>query len=115
MLPAAHRMRSSTDFNATTRLGAKGTDGPVVAYVLSGAGTEPVRVGLIVSKAVGNSVQRHRASRRMRGALQPLVGTLPAGARVVLRALPGAAEQPDVAQSVQAAIASAMRRGERSR
>ena len=112
MLPAAHRMRSSHDFTATTRHGARSTRGPVVAYVLSGAGDEPARVGLIVSKAIGNSVVRHRSARRLRAAVRPLLASLPQGSRLVLRALPGLPEEPDVVPFVEAAVTAARSREE---
>jgi len=50
------------------------------------------RAGLVVSKAVGGSVVRHRVSRRLRHLLAPRLGELPPGAMVVVRALPPAAE-----------------------
>ncbi len=50
------------------------------------------RFGLIVSKAVGNAVVRHRVARRLRHICSSLAAELPDGADVVLRALPGAAD-----------------------
>jgi ribonuclease P protein component len=50
------------------------------------------RAGLVVSKAVGGSVVRHRVSRRLRHLLAPRLGELPAGAMLVIRALPPAAD-----------------------
>jgi len=49
------------------------------------------RAGLIVSKAVGGSVVRHRVSRRLRHLLAPRLRELPETAMVVVRALPPAA------------------------
>ncbi len=49
------------------------------------------RMGLIVSKAVGNAVVRHAVSRRLRHAWRAADPGLPAQTNVVLRALPGAA------------------------
>ncbi len=49
------------------------------------------RFGLIVSKAVGSAVIRHRVARRLRHICGPLAGELPPDADVVIRALPGAA------------------------
>jgi ribonuclease P protein component len=51
----------------------------------------PTRVGFVVSKAVGNSVVRHRVSRRLRHLMRDRLGTLPAGCSLVVRALPAAA------------------------
>jgi ribonuclease P protein component len=58
-------------------------DGPV--------GELPPRVGLVVSKAVGGSVVRHRVARRLRHVLRDRISSLPAGSQVVIRALPRSA------------------------
>ncbi len=50
------------------------------------------RVGLVVSKSVGNSVIRHRVSRRLRHLLRDRLGTVEPGCALVVRALPPAAE-----------------------
>ncbi|MQY27010.1 Ribonuclease P protein component [Nocardia sp. RB56] len=49
------------------------------------------RFGLIVSKAVGTAVIRHRVARRLRHMCAGLIAELPDEADVVIRALPGAA------------------------
>jgi ribonuclease P protein component len=90
VLPAAHRLRSSADFAAVTRRGRRARAGGVVVHLL----TDPVeastatRVGLVVGKAVGTSVIRHRVSRRLRAQLGARLDQLPASARIVVRALP---------------------------
>jgi len=110
MLPAAHRMRSAADFSETTRRGTKVTRGSVVVYLHRSADDTPPRLGLIVGKAVGGSVVRHRAARRLRAALAPVVVDLPQGSRVVVRALPGAAADPGLADEVRGAVAAAVAR-----
>ncbi|WP_407652629.1 ribonuclease P protein component [Amycolatopsis cynarae] len=50
-----------------------------------------VRAGFVVSKAVGNSVVRHRVSRRLRHLVAARLGTVPPGSSLVIRALPPAA------------------------
>jgi ribonuclease P protein component len=52
---------------------------------------QPARVGFVVGKAVGGSVVRHRVQRRLRHLMRTRLGSLPAGALVVVRALPAAA------------------------
>lgn len=52
----------------------------------------PVTVGLIVGRAVGGSVVRHRVSRRLRAQLAERIPQLPPGAALVIRAKPSAAE-----------------------
>jgi ribonuclease P protein component len=50
------------------------------------------RVGFVVSKAVGNSVVRHRVTRRLRHLFRDRLGTVRPGCTLVVRALPSAAE-----------------------
>ena len=54
----------------------------------SGTGTT---AGLVVSKAVGGSVVRHRVARRLRHLLASRLPALPDGTRLVVRAAPAAA------------------------
>jgi len=49
------------------------------------------RAGFVVGKAVGNSVVRHRVTRRLRSAVLQELHRLPAGADLVVRARPEAA------------------------
>lgn len=53
----------------------------------------PAQVGLIISKSVGGSVVRHRVARQLRHIFKDLLGLLPRGAHIVVRALPGSATQ----------------------
>ena len=56
------------------------------------AGTPPgARAGFVVGRSVGNSVVRHRVTRRLRAAVRDELGRLPAGADLVVRARPEAA------------------------
>jgi ribonuclease P protein component len=49
-------------------------------------------VGFVVSKTVGNSVVRHRVSRRLRHVVRSALADLPPGTLVVVRALAPAAD-----------------------
>lgn len=113
MLPAVHRLRSAAQFRATTRGGSKAARRSVVAYVLLPTTAEPAQsgavAGLIVSRAVGGSVARHRAARRLRSSVANILPGLPGGTSVVLRALPGAAEDPELPAQVVGAIDQAAR------
>lgn len=53
--------------------------------------TRPTRVGFVVSKAVGNSVVRHRVIRRLRAQVAQRLSLVPAGTDLVVRAAPAAA------------------------
>lgn len=46
------------------------------------------KVGLVVAKTVGNSVQRHRVARRLRHVARAIISDLHPADRVVIRALP---------------------------
>ncbi|NHN56201.1 ribonuclease P protein component [Calidifontibacter sp. DB0510] len=99
MLPVAHRLRDSADFRAVLRdRGTRRAAGPLLVVYVRQARPDadtpvtPVRVGFVVSKAVGNAVVRHRTQRRLRHLVAARLDRLPAGARVVIRANPAAAE-----------------------
>ncbi|WP_372667561.1 ribonuclease P protein component [Amycolatopsis kentuckyensis] len=104
MLPAAARLRRSEDFRVVLRRGSRAGKRRLVVHALttdpSGAAdavqfddTVPsvARAGFVVSKAVGNSVVRHRVTRRLRHLVSARLGTLPPGSALVVRALPPSA------------------------
>nr|WP_235455792.1 ribonuclease P protein component [Williamsia sp. Leaf354] len=65
------------------------------------------RVGLIVSKSVGNAVARHAVARRLRAASADALDGVTTPSTVVIRALPNAASAPEsvLAEQVSSAIA----------
>ncbi|MBB2933223.1 ribonuclease P protein component [Amycolatopsis bartoniae] len=63
----------------------------VHARVAPSPSASSTRAGFVVSKAVGNSVVRHRVSRRLRHLVAARLGTVPPGSALVIRALPPAA------------------------
>lgn len=92
MLPAANRMRRSCDFTSVFRGGSRVRSGSVVVHHLAAHQNAGVPlVGLVVGKNVGNSVVRHRVSRRLRAQLSARLGLLPDGTATVVRALDPAA------------------------
>ena len=67
MLSKQYRMKFSSDFNETVRLGLCVVQSNIVVYGISIKNTNKItKVGLIVSKNIGNSVERHRVSRLIR-------------------------------------------------
>ena len=70
------------------------------------------RAGFVVSKKVGNSVVRHRVTRRLRPLVRLRLAALPAGSDLVVRALPGAADtsSTQLGRDLDAALAGALRR-----
>ncbi|MEV8606655.1 ribonuclease P protein component [Amycolatopsis sp. NPDC051373] len=95
MLPAAARLRRSEDFRVVLRRGSRAGRRRLVVHALttdpSAAAPDAVRAGFVVSKAVGNSVVRHRVTRQLRHLVSARLGTLPPGSSLVVRALPPAA------------------------
>jgi len=94
VLAAAQRMRRSADFAATIRGGRRAGRGTVVVHLLldEPALASTACAGFVVSKAVGNAVVRNKVRRRLRHLVRPLLGDLPDGSSLVVRALPAAAE-----------------------
>ncbi|HET7072858.1 MAG TPA: ribonuclease P protein component, partial [Mycobacterium sp.] len=73
------------------------------------------RAGFVVSKAVGGAVIRNTVKRRLRHLARTEIAALPAGADVVVRALPGAATRSytQLEIDLREGIAAAIRRGGR--
>jgi len=89
MLAAQHRMRSSVDFQKVRRSGKKVVLPGLIMHICVGMFADSAtQVGLTVGKDCGNSVQRHRTSRRIRAAISPVVTKLPPGTGLVVKALP---------------------------
>ena len=99
MLPARHRLTQRADFAATIRGRGTARRGSRLLVVharradalRTDAHDDVSRVGLVVSKAVGNAVVRTRVKRRLRAQMALLLPSLPAGTDVVIRANPAAA------------------------
>lgn len=91
MLPARYRMMRSTDFGLTVNRGVRAVQPDLVVHALcsSDGDAEPPKIGLVVGKSVGNSVQRHRVSRVLRHVARTVVDHLGPGDKLVIRALPG--------------------------
>lgn len=121
MLPREKRVRTPADFSQTLRSGARtGRRNVVVSAHLfeptgAGAASGPVRVGFVVSKAVGNAVVRNRVKRRLRAAVAAqLNGPLDGhpGGTVVVRALPPSATAGwnELKKDLDSALAGALRK-----
>ncbi|TFH71142.1 ribonuclease P protein component [Cellulomonas sp. HD19AZ1] len=115
MLPAAHRMRRSADFQQTVRRGARGGRDTLVVHLTTTTDPGPPVVGLVVSKAVGNAVTRNRVRRRLRALLANRLGRWGSGTRVVVRAQPDAAgaSSAQLGRDLDGAIDGAERRAAR--
>lgn len=108
MLPAQHRMTRSAEFGATVSRGKRAAQPDIVVYTLrpDQAGEPGPRIGLIVSKAVGNAVARHKVSRRLRHAARAILDDLDPAEQVVIRALPPSRDaiSPRLEQELRTAL-----------
>src|SRR4051812_3867991 len=97
VLPAQARLRRRPEFSAVVRSGRRAGRPTMVLHYLperpgpEAARTAGPRAGFVVGKAVGNSVVRHRVTRRLRALVREELDRLPAGADLVVRARPEAA------------------------
>ena len=83
-------MTRSTEFGATVNKGMRAVQPDIVVHARRGSEPDDggPKVGLVVAKAVGNSVQRHRVARRLRHVARSVIDDLDPADRVVIRALP---------------------------
>jgi ribonuclease P protein component len=101
VLPAQARLRRRPEFTAVVRSGRRIGRPTMVLHYLSDrpapSSGGPVavvpgpRAGFVVGKAVGNSVVRHRVTRRLRAVVLAELPRLPLTADLVVRARPEAA------------------------
>jgi len=84
-------MKRSTEFGATVKRGVRAAQPDIVVHARrcgEAEGEPGPRIGLVVGKSVGSSVQRHRVARRLRHVARAVVDELDTADRVVIRALP---------------------------
>jgi ribonuclease P protein component len=91
MLPASRRVRRRRDFAAALRGYRAGGSLVTIHMALPNDGLGTVRVGFIVSKAVGTAVVRNAVKRRLRHLVARRLDAFPPGAVVLIRANPRAA------------------------
>ena len=93
VLPAPHRLTRGDDLRRVSRDGRRGGSDTLVVHLLtrdagsSGTAGDPVRVGFVVSRAVGSSVLRHRVQRRLRHLCRDRLSQFSPGSELVVRAL----------------------------
>ncbi|WP_078856738.1 ribonuclease P protein component [Streptomyces sp. NBRC 109706] len=113
MLPPENRLRRREDFATAMRRGRRAGRPHLVVHLHGGTdphvaeeSAPPPRAGFVVSKAIGNSVVRHRVQRRLRHLMRARLSVLPAGSLVVVRALPGveSAASDQLARELDAAL-----------
>nr|WP_306238205.1 MULTISPECIES: ribonuclease P protein component [unclassified Ornithinimicrobium] len=97
-MPRHRRLTRPQEFSAVlrgdgsvTRRRRAGSALLVVHCAMTTDPSRPARVGFVVSRAVGNSVVRHRVVRRLRAITAPRLASLPPATDLVVRANPAAA------------------------
>jgi ribonuclease P protein component len=100
VLPASARLTGSDNFRLVTRKGRRAGRSRLVVHAITAEEVarlgvaesgERTRVGFVVGRTVGNSVVRHRVTRRLRHIVRDRLGTVLPGCTLVVRALPSAA------------------------
>ena len=92
MLARANRVVRADDFRMVVRRGRRSVTPNAVYYRLERGADEPLRIGIIVARSVGNAVARNLVRRRYRAIGRQFVDAGAHGNDVVVRALPGAAQ-----------------------
>jgi ribonuclease P protein component len=112
MLPAGSRLHTSDDFAEVVRSGRRAGTRHLVVHLMGTGRSTPPRAGFVVSGKVGNSVVRHRVTRRLRPLVRRELAGLAAGTDVVVRALPAAAaaSSVDLSRDLRSGLAAAERK-----
>lgn len=101
------RLTSSTDFQRVRRLG-KSHAHPLIVLIALRREDEQTLFGVAAGRSVGNAVQRNRAKRRMRAALQAALAQAAPGWDIVLIARRPILEAPF--PRIQAALSNLLAR-----
>jgi ribonuclease P protein component len=86
VLPKPNRLRAGSDFNLTTKTGARFSSPNLVLYA-NLAKTDQPKIGFIVNRSVGGSVTRHLVSRKLRHNFANQIHLLPKNLMIVVRVL----------------------------
>lgn len=106
-------MVDPADFKSAIRTGSRGGDPLVVVHARTDEGEENRLVGFVVPKReIKRANGRNRVKRQLRHIMRERVGSLPPGARVVVRANGRAlgASSEDLARRLDGALARAWRK-----
>jgi ribonuclease P protein component len=86
------RLRDPRDFQRVNRTGTRRASAHFVAVVAPSRADEPAKLGLAVSRRVGNAIARSRVKRRVREWFRRARPALPPATDWVVIARPGAAQ-----------------------
>ncbi len=109
MLAKSARLTESGDFARATKSGIRYSSTNFVGYLYVGEFDQPARAGLIINKAVGSSVARHRLARKIRHCIFDNYVTLPTGSLLVIRGLNNSADA-DCKSEIATVVAQLIRK-----
>jgi ribonuclease P protein component len=109
VLAKSARLTESGDFARATKSGIRYSSTNFVGYLYLTALDQPARAGLIISKAVGSSVARHRLARKIRHCIFDHYTQLPTGSLLVIRGLNNSADA-DCKSEIETVIAQLIRK-----
>jgi ribonuclease P protein component len=92
VLAKTNRIVRANDYRAVVRRGTRFPAPHTLSYIRVNSGQESARFGFIVGKTVGSAPVRNLVRRRLKAAAFELLAEVPAGADVVIRALPNSAQ-----------------------
>jgi ribonuclease P protein component len=101
------RLRSSTDFKRVRQIG-KSFAHPLVVLVVE-ASSESLKIGITAGRSVGTAVERNRAKRRLREAINPRIPQIRPGVNLILIARQPVlkADWPDLEKAIQTLLVRA--------
>lgn len=110
--PRAARLLRPADFTRVYGRRASAAAGPVVVYAAPNRTADgAVRLGLSVSRRIGNAVVRNRWKRALREAFREICGDLPAGNDLVIVVRSGAAPAgAEAATTLRASLVTLVRK-----
>jgi ribonuclease P protein component len=111
-------MTRSADFGTTVKQGVRAVQPDLVVHARRDpSSSDGPQIGLIVTKAIGGAVERHRVARQLRHVVRASLSELGPADRIVIRALPGSrgAKSVRLQEELGTALARARQLMERNR